>query len=260
MKRAMITVVHLCVASSALALDVNQSGKAQEDTFDAGATRDEVTAIEILRKADAATKAVQAVSYDVTVKGTGALERIVPEVTGKVVLSGRTGDGINRFLIEIEGKTADGRSVEGTVGYDGNEFFKLDPRTRTAYVDIDDYVLGGARRLVALLALREFVHPTPFSEEINGDRRELKGVKKVGDEECYEIRVVYAGGRHEATWYFSKQDFLPRRVDRVRQIPTGGSGVIVVTLTSLKVNPILDASTFKAQIPDGWTKTDEPTP
>ena len=43
---------------------------------------------------------------------------------------------------------------------------------------------------------------------------ELKGSKKISGEDCYEIHVVYASeNAPEATWYFSKKDFLPRRVE-----------------------------------------------
>ncbi len=48
-----------------------------------------------------------------------------------------------------------------------------------------------------------------------------EGTKKIGDQECDVIYVVYnvAQAPH-ARWYFSKEDHLPRRVDRI----IGGRG------------------------------------
>ena len=146
------------------------------------------------------------------------------------------------------------------MGSDADEYFLLDPKTKIAYVDIDDSVQGTAGRMSQFLGMREFIHPTPFSDEINGDKKELKGVKKIGDQECYEIHVVYSGGQGEATWCFSKKDFLPRRVDRWQRGPSGERGATVVILTDLKADPKIDPSIFKVKIPDGWTKTDEPAP
>jgi outer membrane lipoprotein-sorting protein len=125
---------------------------------------------------------------------------------------------------------------------------------------VDSSIFGGFERLAPVLGMREFVHPTPFSDEIYGDKKELTGTKKVGDQDCYKIHVIYSGGRGEAIWYFSKSDFLPRGVERIERGGTGKRGAIIVTLTELKVNERIDASAFEAKIPKAWKKTSEPAP
>ena len=79
--------------------------------------------------------------------------------------------------------------------------------------------------------MAEYIHPRPFSDEINAEKAVMKGTTKVGDEECYQIHVVYRNARGaEAMWYFSKKDFLPRRVDRIRPGQDGGQEHQVVIL------------------------------
>ena len=260
MNRALSVMLGLCVAASAFAQDANESGKKQDKKPESVAKPDDSKVLAILKKVDAATKKVKTVSYNVTVKGTGTLEARTPKLTGKVILAGRAAEGLDKYFIEFKGETPNGSRVEGTMGSDADEFFLLDPKTKTAHVDIDGSVLGAAGRWLRLLGMIEFVHPTPFSDEINGDRREMKGDKKIGGEECYVINVVYSGGQGEATWYFSKKDFLPRRVDRWQRGATTERAATVVILTELKADPKIDTSIFKAKIPDGWTKTDEPAP
>ncbi len=260
MKRALRIMLGLCVAASAFAQDAHESDKKQDKKPESAANPDDSKVLMILKKVDAATKKVKAVSYNVAVKGSGALESRRPKLTGKVILAGRGERELDKFFIEFKGEASDGSRVEGTMGSDADEFFLLDPKTKIAYVDIDGSVLGAAGRWQRWLGMIEFVHPTPFSDEINGDKRDLKGVKKIGDQECYEIHVVYSGGQGEATWYFSKKDFLPRRVDRWQRGPSGERGATVVILTELKADPKIDPSIFKVKIPDGWTKTDQPAP
>ena len=109
----------------------------------------------------------------------------------------------------------------------------------------------------------EFVHATPFNDEINGRSQELKGSVKIGDEDCYEIHVVYAADRApQATWAFSKKDFLPRRrIDAFPAALAGGqAGTTIKTITNLVVEPKLDEDAFKLKLPEGYTKTDDFAP
>ena len=106
----------------------------------------------------------------------------------------------------------------------------------------------------------EFVHPTPFSDEINADKKELTGSKKIGGEDCYEVHVVYAGGRAEAIWHFSKTDFLPRARHDIFTTPAGEKGGQQRILTDLVVDPKFDKDAFKLTLPKGYTKTDDFAP
>jgi len=64
----------------------------------------------------------------------------------------------------------------------------------------------------------------------------------------------------EATWYFSKKDFLPRgRIDTFRQEgqPEAGQKKL---LKNLKADPNIDEKAFALQLPEGYTKTDDFAP
>jgi outer membrane lipoprotein-sorting protein len=107
----------------------------------------------------------------------------------------------------------------------------------------------------------EFLHETPFSDEINGKKQELKGSKKINGEDCYEVHVVYAAEQApEAIWFFSKKDFLPRCRMDVGKTPDGRKYVQTKTLSNVVVDPKLDDKTFKLKLPDGYTKTDDFAP
>ena len=149
---------------------------------------------------------------------------------------------------------------EITVGSDGKTYFLIDAKAKKVYEDIDPAVVGTAGRSVGLLTMPEYVHPEPFSDEIKGAKQELKGSTKVGDEDCYEVHVTYTEGGQEATWFFSKKDFLPRRVDRFRQMPTGEKGSSQLIVTKLTVDPKLDKDPFKLIVPEGFTKIDDFAP
>ena len=209
--------------------------------------------IEILKKADAATKAVKTVRYEATYKGTGAAAARAPQIKGKVLIGGETSVSIQKFLYEGEFKAADGDElVRGKVGSDGKKFFLIDAKNKTVKKGEASYVLGRIGSTLRRLGMLEFVHPTPFTDEINGDKAELRGVKPIGGEKCYEIYVQYAQNQGESVWFFSTRDFLPRRVDRLMSGNDGQSGATVLTLSKLEVVNTPKADAFALVVPDGF--------
>jgi len=218
--------------------------------------------VEILKKADAACKAVNFVQYTASVEGSGVMESRVGKSSGTVTLKGRGSGGAEQYRYEAKLKlpgSTDGNDV--TVGSDGKTYFLIDAKAKKAYEDINPAVVGTAGRVVlGGLTMAEYLHPEPFSDEINGKKQELKGTTKVGDEDCYEVNVEYGQAGMEATWFFSKKDFLPRRVDRRVQAPTGVKGGTQLIVTKLTVDPKLDKDPFKLVVPEGFTKIDDFAP
>jgi outer membrane lipoprotein-sorting protein len=177
-----------------------------------------------------------------------------------VILKGRTNSGAAQYRYEAKLKLP-GSTDENdiTMGSDGKTYFLIDAKAKKVYEDIDPAVVGAAARVRAL-NMGEYLHPEPFSDEINGKKQELKGTTKVGDEDCYEVHVEYSQAGLEATWFFSKKDFLPWRVDRFRQMPTGEKGETQLIVTKLAVDPKLDKDFFKLVVPEGFTKIDDFAP
>ncbi len=249
MRRTISVLLSLCMASAATG---------QEPGNKSGALTDP---IEILKKADAAARAVKAVKYKANFKGTGMGASRMPTVEGTVIISGWANGAPQKFRCEANvRRPGSSEVVEITVGSDGEEFYVVDHKAKKAYVDIDPEVMGTTGRPALLLRTLEFVHPSPFSDEINSDSQELKGSKKIGSEECYEVRVTYAGGRAEAIWHFSKKDFLPRARHDLFTTPSGDKGGQLRTITDLVVNPKFDKDPFKFSLPKGYTRTDDFAP
>ena len=217
---------------------------------------------EILKKADEACKAVKSVKYTVAAKTTGAGAARAPAVDGTVIQKGFKNNMPEKFRCDFKAKQANSEETKHVIiGFDGNEYYVMDPEKKIAYVDIDRAVLGGNARYVQGSIMPELTHQQPFSDEINGEKKELKGTTKVGDEECYEVYVKYAGQPQEATWFISKKDFLPRRVDRQLAPAQGGEPLVAQTIvTALTADPKFDKDPFKFELPEGYTKSGDFAP
>ncbi len=234
---------------------------AQDAAKPAAAGGELTDATEILKKADEASKAVDSVKYTAKAKGLGADEAKMPTVEGTVYLHGFKNNGPEKARYEGKVTIPEGTPQEYIMGADGKEYFLIDPSKKIAYVDIDQQVVGRSGRMLGLLTMAEYVHEKPFSDEIGGVKKELKGSEKVGTEDTYHVYVKYAQEGQEADWYFSKKDFLPRRVDRHIPgrdgAPPGGRQLVV---TSLTVAPKSDKDPFKFELPEGYTKSDDFAP
>ena len=258
MLRTMSVLFGCCLISVAAAQD---AGAKKDEGAKAGSA--ELTdPTEILKKADEACKAAKFVKYTAESKATGADASRVPSVEGSVVLSGLKNGRPEKWRYDLKAKQPGSEETKHIVaGTDGNEYFLLDEEKKIAYVDIDPAVLGSAGRFVQGATMLEYVHETPFTDEINGEKKELKGTTKIGDQDCYEIFVKYAGQGQEANWFFSKKDFLPRRVDRKFAAREGGeAGVRQLIVTSLTVAPKFDKDPFKFELPEGYTKSEDFAP
>ena len=217
--------------------------------------------MEILRRVDEAAKAVKAVKYTGSFHGEGAAASRVSQIEGTVILAGWDHGGPAKFWTDVSGKRrGTGEAFEVTIGGDGEIFYVTDHPNKITYEDIDSSVLGTTGGAARGLWMMEFLHPAPFSDELNGDLQELVGTKTIAGEECYEIHVEYAGGRGEAYWCFSKNDFLPRQRTDIFQSRDGAAASRVRTITSLTVDPKIDEATFRLKLPYGYTKSDDFAP
>lgn len=217
---------------------------------------------EILRKADAAAKAVKVVKYDVVFEGLGNAQARFPKVEASIIMSGFASGAPEKIAIEAKynqpGSTETRRVTSGS---DGDMYFVVDHQAKKAYEDIDPQVVGSVGRIVAMAMVLELGHEHPFTDEINGKVKELKGSKSINGEDCYEVYIVYATPQEQAvTWYVSKKDFLPRgRID-LRPGPDGLVPTRQKMIANLVTDPKLDKDTFKLKLPKGYSKTDDFAP
>lgn len=239
----------------AISLNFASSIIAQEDK---PASKESSEAIEILKKVDAAAKAVKIAKYKATYKGTGG--RPVATVEGSVVIKGWAGRSPEKFFADVTVKKPDAaEAIHITVGGDGEEYYVTDHAAKKSYVDIDPMVLGSTGRPAQNLFTLEFVHPTPFSDEINATKQELRGSKTIGGVDCYEIFVEYTNGR-QAVWHFGKKDFLPRARLDIFKNPQGEEFRRQRIMTDLVVDSAVSEDVFKFKLPKGFEKVDDFAP
>jgi len=221
---------------------------------------------ELLQKADAATRQVRAVSYDVELFGTGTAADRVTRIKGHVdarqerrglmgafhLGEAPTQDQARdafRFRGEFETR---GFSRRFDVATDGQKRVRMD-FSRNIYAEGGD----GAEELVKPfrpLFMLEYFHPTPFSDEINGKSRTYLGIEKVGDVDCHVIDVVYGRQGVDTRWYFGVEDYLPRRVERMVMMGGQATGATVLQLTNLDTAPAFDDETFVPPVPPGFER------
>ncbi|MFQ5423733.1 MAG: TlpA family protein disulfide reductase [Phycisphaerae bacterium] len=221
--------------------------------------------MDLLAKADAATKAVKKVSYRAEIATSGRRAEGFPKVRGKVVakparkrgLIGRlfrNGPALPRLSIEAEVTprgSDEPRRVR--VATDERRVTRIDDTDKTytqAKMPDATRLLGAAYSLYLL----EFLHEAPFSDELNGKSATYEGTRKIGGVDCDVVHVVYnVLGSQESRWYFGRDDHLPRRVDR---IGAGRRGDFSIIITELDPDPDFDDDVFSPERPAGYKKTE----
>jgi outer membrane lipoprotein-sorting protein len=255
MKRVLCMLLAMCWVVPAMA---QEEGKPEEKKDG------DNKAIEILKKLDAAAKKVQGVKYKAKFQGLEDAASRMAAVEGTVIMIGESQGTSLPKKYHFEGTIKAPNSSETkefVTGSDGDNYFLIDHSTKTAYEDIDPMVVGrGGGTLSQALRMIEFVHPTPFSDEINGKKQEMKEDTKVEGVDCYQIHVSYAAdGNQEAIWYVNKETFLPHRVDRI-QTQGGQKQITSLVLSDIEVDPKVDDDKFKLKLPEGYTKSDDYAP
>lgn len=214
----------------------------------------------VIKRAAAAAKKAKVVKYAAEYGGTAWVKNFVPAVTAEVIVGEQSKWEINSFRADVTLKPYDKDETTKLVGgCDGNVFFLIDPAKKIVYEDMDHAVMGSNSRNIQRVVVPALGAPEPFADLLEAETIEVQGTKTVADEDCDEIRVVDKDGQ-ESIWCFAKKDGLPRSVERIYKNNEGEKGTTQLVLTDLVVNPKLATSPFKAQVPDGYTKTDEFAP
>ena len=213
----------------------------------------------ILEKADANTKELVAVSYEADFYGIGDQDIIdrVGKVRGKVVAK----EGKRSLVGDLFGATSDLMRFEGEVqlpgtedwipfqiATDGRKVTRIDPAGMT----FTSANLPDGRQLLRRgtpLLMLEYIHQKPFSDELNARSAELEGEQEIGGVPCYVVYVKYQN-RSESRWFFGKEDYLPRRVERI--ILGDSKGATVLETRSLNTDPEVSKSTFRLTMPEGY--------
>lgn len=227
---------------------------------------EEPDTLAILEKADAATRAVKACRYDAEFEGGGSLAKRVPHITGRISCR----DARQGFFAKLMEKDRPAKpSIRARVTISmkpmGTEKVRhldvaFDDNTVTFIDEDEKYWMkqsgpqaGSLMDAADQLYMIEFMHPTPFSDEIHATERKYEGVKEINGVPCDVIYVKYRQPGLEARWFFSREDSLPRRVERISS-RAGVENARILTLSNLDVSPEMTFKEFQPGVPDGFER------
>lgn len=207
---------------------------------------------QIIKQADEATRKILQTSYNHKVFGLDGLEEFVPPARGQVRTLRKSTMEESPFWVESDETATDGpfgSAPKVIVSFDGTNVYRLDMDAQTLdWGAISD----GASELISRNdssgLMIEFVHPTPFQDEIDADSQKLEGTETIGGVKCDVVYVVYSGAAAEARWFFGQKDHLPRRVERV--FP--GQGRLVTEVLDLDVKTKVAPEVFVLKAPKGF--------
>lgn len=222
----------------------------------------------ILRRADAATRAVKAFSYTAECHGEGDLADRLPRVKGSLIGQHRPKSPLDKLFgggnriedrhgyfkhyLRFRGKIFLPDSAAGKpfdIAIDSKRVVSIDRdrrlMTHSPFPAGEELIRPGSQ-----LFMLEYLHPTPFSDEIHGRKATHLGVQTIGGVECDVIHVIYQNDS-EARWYFGREDALPRRLDRIDTRPNV-NGMTVLTITDLDIDPAFRVDTFHPSLPKGY--------
>jgi hypothetical protein len=218
---------------------------------------DAARAHEIFVKADAAIKAIDSVRFRSVSTPTGVAVNFAPPSEGTALLVGWNGSMAQSFYSHVKTEK-DGEQFELTGGGDGDTYFIIDHRNKTAYEDMDPAVMGSIGGSLQSVAMLEFVHDAPFDKELASEELELLGTEKAAGVECYKIHVDYGDGQ-QSDWFLSTSDYLPRRV--VRHFQFGDLvGSMSQEIYEIEIDPKIDPALFKLKLPEGYQQIDDFAP
>jgi len=219
----------------------------------------------ILEQSAEAVKKVNFAQYNGDYTSTAWIREFLPDITGKAIIGQPSSYDVPRFRCEIEmippvkpdsDEKPEARKL--TAGSDGDNYFLIDPKEKTAYVDMDPAVLGANARDIQRLLMNVLVDKEPYEEELKADTIQKKDDAKVGSEACHVVHVKTDQG--EAHWYISKSDLLPRRVERFYKNREDKVGSTDLVITDLQYSSKANEDRFAVTVPTGYKKTDEFAP
>lgn len=215
---------------------------------------------QLLLKSRAAIRQAKVVSYQAEYGATGYIKKWVKDVRGKVLVGEKAKYEVPRFLLDITMPgDEDAEPDHYTVGCNGDEYFLVDAKTKTVYVDLDPAVLGSNSRAFQRVILPEFGDENAFEDELEAEHLELGEAESVAGEDCAVVRVKNESPP-DIVWWISQKDHLPRRVRRLYKDDEDGEGTTELTLSALVVNPKVTDAPFRVRVPDGFKKTDDFAP
>lgn len=211
--------------------------------------------VSILTRVDYETRRVQSVQYQSRTTGSGALEAQVGLLNATVIATGWLQIAPERFVVDLEFQPpGQNQPVKASAGCDGERYFLLDHTAKTLRWDLESSVMGPLARAVYGAMMDEFLHPTPFSAEIEAYQCQLLDDEPIMGQPCWKIRAKYReDGDEQSTWFIGKYDFLPRGRLIHMTLPDGSEGAIFREIHHLQVLDSVPENRLHPELPEGYT-------
>jgi thiol-disulfide isomerase/thioredoxin len=223
---------------------------------------------QLLEQARKSIAELKALSYTADVQGGGTLDGKVPTVKAEVSASRADAGGWKLYTKGVSsgadsGKTAFEVSYDGVVAYSNKEkdqtVYESEPENESDIAVF--FSKQGAKHPIVW----ELIAEHPF--DLNGGTAELeKAGDTVNDVPCRVLllhpKPLEAGGDAETKdirLWLSKDDALPRKIERLLATPAGGSRIL--TISRLRTDGDSVGAAYTMQVPDGFAvKSPDPKP
>lgn len=217
-------------------------------------------AVEVLTNARSAAIGLRSISYHAQYEGTGTLSSLVSVISGQVTAERGPNDDAHKVFIEgtkVSSKTSN--STAFRFASDGRFATSIHDEVKLCFTG--EAAEGRTRERSALFP-PNYLDSSAYQMELNAATVEYQGIREINGTPCHVIATTYdEATRSKATLYIGKDDYILRRKETPVMVSASAnlrrpSGAFVFTARDFKLNPSIEANTFRISPPPGYKKTD----
>ena len=204
------------------------------------------SAAAILERADHALSRVEHVRYRFTFEGTGSM---AGEFAGEAAMIRRTDERDSVMRSTVNPTAAPGYEAFT----DGSRVQLIEHGVRRFRYGSVAGAGSGLFTIGTYGTMFEYVRPYPFRGLAQRFEIEYLGEREIGGVACHAVIIERRGlgGNADDTWYFGREDGLPRG-QRWVAVPPGPAASYTYVLTELDVATSIDAASLVLAPPDGY--------
>ncbi len=219
-------------------------------------------AVEILKKATAATAKLNSISYKGAFYAEGEIAMRMGRFEGEIKAARGKPDRQPKYNIDatVTPLMPGQASIHFILATDGVDAVNIDHRAKLYRAGKVD-ALGGTFGNPLFPAI--FLHADPYKDVIQSGSARLEKPQEIGGVKCDIIAAEMPGppgiGKSTTRLFLGQKDHLLRRMETQRRFPVAPGRVadclLIFTATDLQLNPKIDDSVFLPGCPEGFART-----